>query len=235
MARISTYPYDTIITDDDAWIGTESTNRSTRQFTAKAVANYLNVNGRVAIGGQVSFKWSNSINGGVGTIARSSGGGTGSSISSLTQIRLSTTELSGQNVVKFLEYITTRGILIGQGDEISQFGNFKLTSYVVDPSNASYYIADIEFIGGNGVIADDDALYTIIYFDINTGIGGGTYTFTQAVPLTTWSIQHDLGGYPSVSVVNNNNVLMYGQTTYIDNNNLQINFSAGFSGKAYLN
>jgi len=38
-----------------------------------------------------------------------------------------------------------------------------------------------------------------------------------------------------VSVANNNNILMYGNITYIDNNNLTINFSAGFSGKAYLN
>ena len=235
MARISTYPYDATITDDDAWIGTESTNRSTRQFTAKAVADYLNINGKVNIGGQVSFKWSNTLNSGSGTISKSGGGGTGGSISSLTQIRLSTTELSGQNVVKFLEYITTKGILIGQGDEISQFGNFRLTSYAVDPSNPSYYIADIAFIGGNGVIADDDTIYTIIFFDIDAGAGGGTFTFTQGVPSVTWNVVHNLGNFPSVSVVNNNNVLMYGETTYIDNNNLQINFSAGFSGKAYLN
>jgi hypothetical protein len=41
--------------------------------------------------------------------------------------------------------------------------------------------------------------------------------------------------FPSVAVVNNNNVLMYGNITYVDKNNLTINFSAGFSGKAYLN
>ena len=62
-----------------------------------------------------------------------------------------------------------------------------------------------------------------------------TFEFTQAVPSATWTIQHGLGKFPSVSVVNNNNILMYGNITYIDNNNLTINFSAGFSGKAYLN
>jgi hypothetical protein len=34
---------------------------------------------------------------------------------------------------------------------------------------------------------------------------------------------------------NNNNILMYGETAYIDKNNLTITFSAGFSGKAHLN
>ena len=40
MARISSYPYDTTVTDNDAWIGTEASNRQTKQFTASAVANY---------------------------------------------------------------------------------------------------------------------------------------------------------------------------------------------------
>ena len=62
-----------------------------------------------------------------------------------------------------------------------------------------------------------------------------TFDFTQATPSATWTIQHNLNKLPSVSVVNNNNVVMYGNITYIDTNNLTITFSAGFSGKAYLN
>jgi len=62
-----------------------------------------------------------------------------------------------------------------------------------------------------------------------------TFIFTQAVPATTWNITHNLGKFPSVSVINSNNVVINGEVTYIDNNNIQANFSAGFSGKAYLN
>ena len=62
-----------------------------------------------------------------------------------------------------------------------------------------------------------------------------TFEFTQGQPATTWNIQHDLNKFPSVSVINNNNVVINGEVTYIDKNNVQINFSAGFSGKAYLN
>ena len=135
MARISSYPFDTVISDNDAWIGTEATNRLTRQFTASAVANYLNLNAKVNIGGQMSFKWSDTQNGGVGTISKTGGGGSGSSFNNLTQIRISTKELNGQNVVKFLEYITGKPILLGQGDQISQFGHYTLDTYVVDPAN----------------------------------------------------------------------------------------------------
>lgn len=62
-----------------------------------------------------------------------------------------------------------------------------------------------------------------------------TYIYIQATPSTTWNINHNLGKFPSVSVVNINNVLLYGQVTYIDSNNITIEFSAGFSGKAYMN
>ena len=62
-----------------------------------------------------------------------------------------------------------------------------------------------------------------------------TYVFVQSVPSTTWTITHNLNKYPSVSVVNINNVVMYGEITYISPSQLQIEFSAGFSGKAYMN
>ena len=77
MARISSYPYDNTVTDNDAWIGTEASSKRTKQFTAKAVAEYLNLNAKVNIGGQMSFKWSDTENGGTGTISKNGGGGTG--------------------------------------------------------------------------------------------------------------------------------------------------------------
>ena len=232
MARIGTYPFDAVVTDNDAWIGTDASNRLTRQFTALAVANYLNLNAKVNVGGQMSFKWSNTQNGGEGTISKTGGNGTGDLISSLTQIRLAVKELNGQNVIKFLEYITTKNILIGQGSEISQFGHFTLTSYIEDPTDPNYYIADVAYIGGNGVIDSKDTQYTIIHFDI---AGDKTYEFTQTVPATTWNIQHNLSKFPSITVIDTGNTVVIGQYTYIDNNNVTLNFSAGFAGKAYLN
>jgi len=41
MARISSYPIDSTIQDKDSWIGTESTNRVTRNFTAEDIAAYV--------------------------------------------------------------------------------------------------------------------------------------------------------------------------------------------------
>ena len=77
MARISSYPYDNTVTDNDAWIGTDDLTKRTKQFTASAVAKYLNINGKVDVGGQMSFKWSDTENGGTGTISKDGGGGSG--------------------------------------------------------------------------------------------------------------------------------------------------------------
>ena len=41
MARISSYPRNIEVQDEDSWIGTESSNRLTRNFTAEDVANYV--------------------------------------------------------------------------------------------------------------------------------------------------------------------------------------------------
>ena len=149
MARISSYPRDLNIVDADSWIGTSVPGLQTRNFTASAVANYLNINAKVNIGGQMSFKWSDTQNGGLATISKTGGGGSGTNFNTLTEIRISRNEINGQRVVEFLEYLIGTDILIGQGNEISQFGHYKLDTYVVDPTTTSYYIAGITFIGGN--------------------------------------------------------------------------------------
>lgn len=67
-----------------------------------------------------------------------------------------------------------------------------------------------------------------------TGTSGGSFTFTQAVPASTWNINHALGYFPNVTVVDSANSKVIGDVEYVDANNLTLIFSAGFSGKAYL-
>ena len=61
------------------------------------------------------------------------------------------------------------------------------------------------------------------------------YVHTQAVPAASWSITHNLGKYPSVSIVDSANSEVIGEVVYNTNNQLTVSFSAAFSGKAYLN
>jgi hypothetical protein len=233
MARISSYTFDTNVTDNDAWIGTNAANRQTKQFTASAVANYLNLNAKVNIGGQMSFKWSDTQNGGLGTISKTGSGGTGSGFNTLTEIRISRNELNGQRVVEFLEYLVGTDILIGQGNQISQFGHYKLNSYAVDPSTASYYIAGITYIGGHGVIAEEGTQYTIIDFNIASGDVNLRQNFGSS---NQWIINNTTGkATPSVTLVNAQEEIIHGCVDYTNATTITVDFDTNVTGSSFLN
>jgi len=233
MARISTYPFDTTVTDNDAWIGTESQNRLTKQFTASAVANYLNINAKVNIGGQMSFKWSDTQNGGIGTVSKTGGGGSGTGFNTLTELRFSVKELNGQRVVEFLQYLVGTDILIGQGDEISQFGHFKLQTYAVDPNTSSYYIATITYIGGNGVIAQQGTQYTVIDFNITGADVNLKQNFTAS---SQWVINNTTGKpEPSVTLIDTNDEEIYGAVEYTTATTITVDFNTNIAGSSILN
>ena len=235
MARISSYVFDTNVTDNDAWIGTEAGNRQTKQFTASAVAVYLNINAKVNIGGQMSFKWSDTQNGGIGTISKTGGGGSGAAFNTLTSIRLSILELGGQNVVKFVEYIVGKPILIGQGDQISQFGHYTIASYAVDPGDPSFYIANLTFIGGNGVIATQGTVYTIIHFNIS-GAGAGSSVRQDFGTLNQWVINNTTGkATPSVTLVNAQEEIIHGCVDYTNPTTITVDFDFAITGSSFLN
>ena len=227
MARISSYPYDITVQDTDAWVGSDSVNRSTKQYTAEAVAKYLNIKGKISISAQMVFKYV-AVNPRAGDF---SGPADGSAMTGITTMQLSTADVSGQDVIAFMTYLVGSNILISEQNNISTFGHFLIDSYTV--SAAGFYTLNLTNLGGNGNLTDllyyDFAVFTL------SSQGAPTFIFTQAVAAAVWNVSHNLGKFPSVSVVNNNNVVINGEITYIDNNNLTCTFSAGFAGTAYLN
>lgn len=62
-----------------------------------------------------------------------------------------------------------------------------------------------------------------------------TYVHTQAQSGSVWAIEHNLNRFPSIEVVDSAGSVVVGDIQYIDENNITINFSAPFTGKAYLN
>lgn len=66
-------------------------------------------------------------------------------------------------------------------------------------------------------------------------ISDGNYIHDQGLSSATWAINHGLGKRVSVSVVDTADTQVFGEVSYIDNNNIIITFNASFSGKAYLN
>lgn len=90
----------------------------------------------------------------------------------------------------------------------------------------------VKLKGGTGITLTQPASNEITIASLNDD---ANFVFTQGIPSATWNITHNLGKFPSVSVVDTADQLMYGDTEYINENSLTITFSAPFSGKAYLN
>ena len=67
------------------------------------------------------------------------------------------------------------------------------------------------------------------------GPGLSTFTHTQAVPASVWTITHNLGRRPSVTVVDSAGTVVIADPAYISDNQITVTFGAPFSGAAYLN
>lgn len=100
-----------------------------------------------------------------------------------------------------------------------------------------YYTQVLHVLSGQ-----DECLYVILpngtLSPILTGTSSGgdkTFVFTQNTAAAEWKIQHDLGKYPAVTVVDSGKTEVIGDVEYVDLNNLTLKFSSPFSGMAFLN
>jgi len=60
------------------------------------------------------------------------------------------------------------------------------------------------------------------------------HVHTQASPSSTWVVTHQLHGKPSVTVVDSASTQVIGEVVYDSDAQVTINFTAPFSGFAYL-
>lgn len=233
MAIINAYPKDINIQDKDAWIGTDSYNRQTKQYTAEAVASYLNIKGKVSIAGQVNYKFVSIPKYGAGTMALPAGGGGSTLFSAITEFKISRTDLSGQVVVAYLDFLVNQEILIMNQTDKEAFGHYKISSYLVDSVDSNFYTLQLVFLGGNSSISVDH-YYDIVNFTFGSE-ADKTFVFVQDQAANPWVIQHNLNKYPSCTMVLSTGQQGFGDVNFIDENNLTITFASAETGKAYIN
>jgi hypothetical protein len=61
-----------------------------------------------------------------------------------------------------------------------------------------------------------------------------SYHFVQNIPAATWTIVHNLGWYPNVTIQDSAGSIVEGEIAYTSVNALTVTFSSAFSGNAYL-
>ena len=165
MARISAYPKHLPVQPEDYWIGTRASNLMTRNFTAKAVGEYINISGSISMATCMLFKFK-VTNAGPGDVT---GVPNETPFSLITSLQINTLDVSDQDTVGFLEYIVGTEITISEQNEISTFGHYSIDSYT-QIDDTAFYTMSLTYIGGPGFI-EHDKQYNICSFvlsDTNT-------------------------------------------------------------------
>jgi hypothetical protein len=87
----------------------------------------------------------------------------------------------------------------------------------------------------NQVTVEEDSP-TIIEVRTTAGTTGRTlrHVHNQADPQSIWTAVHQLGGKPSVMIVDTADTVVVGDVIYVSNTELRIEFTAPFAGYAYL-
>ena len=121
-----------------------------------------------------------------------------------------------------------------------------ISHIIVNGSSTGDYklpIASESTLGGVKVgedlgITEDGAIYVNIETlaeKLFSEIKDKYYEHHQNAISKIWKINHNLNKKPSVTVVDSAGSEVIGEVIYIDDNNLELHFSAQFSGIAYLN
>ena len=235
MARISTYQIDENISGGDKWIGTDSSfKNATKNFTADKVADYLNSSG-VIQSQSLRYMYQSSNNPRYNnTISFIPSGAIAVPFASINTFLLSKYAKPNKDVHTFYSNpLIGSTILLTSAENVSNWAIYSWNSSTEDPVELSFYNIGLTFRSGVGGLVEGED-YLISLLGVNTS-SDKTFIYPQSAPSDTWMVTHNLNKYPSVSIVDSADTVVYGDVNYINENELIITFTSEFSGKAFLN
>jgi len=236
MARISTYANDTTLEKSDKLLGSNA-DGTTKNFTLEEITSYLT---SVGVGGKFASQFTDNNYGGYGSQLTGSFIVPGNDLtsypfSSLTTIRISKFPYGAEkpSALQRINTFLNETILIANVNDINKFGLYNVNS-ITQVSGTDFYDVSLTKTTTNGNLEDEQ------YYTIEVYQTAQKYIHHQNTSATTWSINHNLGKFPSVSIKFSSgstytNVGAFAGVTYTDSNNLTINLAAAESGYAYLN
>ena len=234
MARIKTYSNDTVVVANDKWIGSDSQARfATKNFTAQSVADFINQKGNQLQSLRYRYKSTPPRN--PGTISFSPYKANNVPFSSINSWILSDSQAtSPEDVSSFYSSpLVGSDVLVTQCADITQWAIYEWDSVTAVPNEKLFSNIGLSYrSGAGGLINDEDYFISLLSY---AGTGDLSFTYVQGVASTTWNIEHNLGKFPSITVIDTANTVVTGEYTYDNINNVTLTFSAAFAGTAYLN
>ena len=236
MARISTYASDTTLEKSDKLLGSNA-DGTTKNFTLQEITTYLT---SVGVGGKFASKFTDNDYGGYGSQLTGSFIVPGNDLtsypfSSLTTIRISKFPWGSEkpSALQRINTFVNETILIANVNDINKFGLYNVAS-IAQVGSTDFYDLVLSKTTTNGNLEDEE------YYTLEVYQTAQKYTHHQNSAAASWTINHNLGKFPSVSIKFSSgsiytNVGAFAGVTYTDENNLTINLAAAESGYAYLN
>ena len=238
MASISTYAIDQIITVRDKVIGTDSAGTITKNFDLGDIISFLNSSGLIESGNS-HFKYdgqplstSTRVD---GTISFDPPTLSSVSFSSISNLLITSKDVAGIDLSSYYDSLVDSRVIIQKSGDPSKFGIYNWLSSTSSSKFSNVHDISLTHVFGNSSLENEsNYLISLLQYDYLAATDKH-FEFTQASPSITWTVNHDLNKFPSVTVVDSAGTQVFGDVDHTDNDNLTITFINQFSGKAYLN
>lgn len=233
MARIESYNQDPVVDGKDKLIGTKSSTKETSNYTIDSIGAFLSENNAIKIGDQLNYLMVDAADDiANGTFFVEGFGADGNSMSDFDVLHICKFNNRGQSVEQKIRKILAEKIIIGSITDENEICLFSTTSVTQSDVHPDFIRVTLSGPSGNGSFTVGGEYYSFLML---SSASDKEYVHTQSVPQSTWNVSHGLKKKPSVTIVDSADDVVYGDITYVDNNNVTINFSGAFSGKAYFN
>jgi hypothetical protein len=238
MASISTYAIDQILSIRDKVIGTDVAGTVTKNYELGDIISFFNKKGLVETLAS-SFEYAGqpaSSSARVdGTISFDPPTASSVSFSSITSLLITSKDLADADLSSYYTKLIGSRILIQKSGDPSKFGIYNLTASTSSVKFSNVHDISLTHVFGNSSLENEsNYLISLLQYDYLAATDKH-FEFTQASPSITWTVNHDLNKFPSVTVVDSAGTQVFGDVDHTDNDNLTITFINQFSGKAYLN
>jgi hypothetical protein len=230
MSRISTYKFDQTVTKNDFVIGSDSTTKYTRNYKLQDLASFFGKLQSV-LGDKFAYIYDQSLafdelekqN-----ITFNNRTQLNTQFSGITDIYINKTNDLNVDVTPYFESLLGGSFLkINNGTKTTEYGIYRIQS--VQDYNQDILLLSVDVLFSNGTITDSDVAV------ISHQIAEDKHYKTALMDGDIWQIEHNLNKYPSITVVDTANNVIYGEVNYNDLNNVTITFASSVTGYAYFN
>jgi len=238
MASINTYAIDQILSVRDKVIGTDVAGITTKNYELGDIISFFNKKGLIESGAS-SFEYdqlpTSSSSRVDGTISFDPPISSQVDFSSISTLLVSNKDLAGTSLSTYYSNLVGSRIIIQKSGDPSKFGIYNVTASSSSQKFTGVTQMTLTYVFGNSSLENEsNYLISLLQYDYLSATDKN-FVFTQATPSASWSINHGLNKFPSVTVVDSAGTQVIGDVYHTDIDNLTITFINQFSGKAFLN